>query len=120
MEKALQEVVRDAAALRRDFVRLGLTNSQRNALEGSAVFRETELGYVIEDSEAAGLDMALLAQVWRMRTRRAMTRHSANRALSGHRFICSCSLAVLLLSTSFPAFLPLSKYGMLRNTPQLC
>lgn len=70
VEKALQEVVRDAAALRRDFVRLGLTNSQRNALEGASVFRETELGYMIEDSEAAGLDMALLAQVGRMRTTR--------------------------------------------------
>lgn len=63
MERELQEVMRDAAALRRDFARVSLTNSQRAALEGSSVFRETELGYLIEDAEAEGLNMALLAQV---------------------------------------------------------
>ncbi|CAM9638943.1 unnamed protein product, partial [Ectocarpus fasciculatus] len=63
MEKELQVVMRDAAALRRDFTRMSLTNKQKKALEGSAIFHETELGSFVEDSEAAGLDTALVAQV---------------------------------------------------------
>lgn len=63
VEKELQVVMRDAASLRRDFTRMSFTNSQRSALEGSTVFRDTELGQFMEDSEAAGLDTALLAQV---------------------------------------------------------
>lgn len=63
MEKELQVVLRDAAALRRDFARMSLTNKQKKALEGSAIFHETELGSFVEDSEAAGLDTALVAQV---------------------------------------------------------
>ncbi|CAM9108876.1 unnamed protein product [Ectocarpus sp. 6 AP-2014] len=62
MEKELQVVMRDAAALRRDFARMSLTNKQKKALEGSAIFHETELGSFVEDSEAAGLDTALVAQ----------------------------------------------------------
>lgn len=65
MEKELQVVMRDTASLRRDFTRMGLTNNQKKALEGSAVFHETELGSFVEDSEAAGLDTALIAQVKR-------------------------------------------------------
>ena len=63
MEKELQVVMRDAASLRRDFTRMSLTTNQRTALESSTVFRETELGSFLEDSEEAGIDTALLAQV---------------------------------------------------------
>ena len=63
MEKELQVVMRDAASLRRDFTRMSLTNNQRTVLESSTVFRETELGSFLEDSEEAGLGTALLAQV---------------------------------------------------------
>lgn len=63
MEKELQVVMRDAASLRRDITRMGLTNCQKKALESSAVFQETELGSFVEESEAAGLDTSLLAQV---------------------------------------------------------
>lgn len=52
-----------AASLRRDFARASLTNAQRTVLEGSTVFRDTELGSLMDDSEAAGFEMALLAQV---------------------------------------------------------
>lgn len=63
MEKELQVVMRDAASLRRDITRMGLTNCQKKALESSAVFQETELGSFVEESEAVGLDTSLLAQV---------------------------------------------------------
>lgn len=63
MEKELQVVMRDAASLRRDITRMGLTNCQKKALESSDVFPETELGSFVEESEAAGYDTALLAQV---------------------------------------------------------
>lgn len=63
MQKELQDVMRDAASLRRDFTRMSLTNNQQKALEGSAVFHETELGSFVEDSDAAGLNTALIAQV---------------------------------------------------------
>lgn len=63
VEKELQEIMKYTGSLRRDFARVSMTNVQRVALEGSAVFRDTELGSLIEDSEEAGLDMALLAQV---------------------------------------------------------
>lgn len=59
----LEEVLRSTASLRRDFARARLTNAQRGALEGSPVFRDTELGSLVEDSEAAGLPLVLLAQV---------------------------------------------------------
>lgn len=63
MEKELQVVMRDAALLRRDFTRMTLTNNQKKELEGSVIFHETELGSFVEESEAAGLDTALIAQV---------------------------------------------------------
>lgn len=63
MEKQLQVVMRDAASIRREFTWMSLTNKQKKALEGSTVFHETELGSFVEDSDAAGLDTALLAQV---------------------------------------------------------
>lgn len=63
MENELKAVMRDAASLRRDFTRLNLTNNQRDALESSTVFQDTELGSFADDREAAGLDTALLAQV---------------------------------------------------------
>lgn len=63
MEKELQVVMRDAASLRREFNWMGLTNNQKKALEGSAIFHETELGSFVQDSDAAGFDTALLAQV---------------------------------------------------------
>ncbi|CAM9114367.1 unnamed protein product [Scytosiphon promiscuus] len=62
MEKELQVVMRDAATLRRGFTRMSLTNSQKKELEGSSLFHETELGSFIDESEAAGLDTALIAQ----------------------------------------------------------
>eukprot|EP00903_Cladosiphon_okamuranus_P006314 g6190.t1 len=62
LEKELQVVMRDAASLRRDFTRMGLTNKQKKALEGSTVFHETELGSFVDDSQAEGLDTALIAQ----------------------------------------------------------
>ncbi len=68
MEKELQVVMRDAASLRRDITRMGLTNCQKKALESSAVFQETELGSFVQESEAAGLDTALLAQVQNKQT----------------------------------------------------
>lgn len=70
MEKELQVVMRDAASLRRDFTRMGLTNNQRTTLESSTVFCETELGSFLEDSQEAGLDTALLAQVREIQKKR--------------------------------------------------
>lgn len=66
MELELQDVMRDAASLRREFSRMSLTNKQRAVLEGSTVFHDTELGSFMEDSDMAGLDTALLAQVLRL------------------------------------------------------